>query len=112
MNDEFGKWCLFMVFLRITLTIKSKPQSDYTLRSLNFRTQFPILLAGLRVALTFAGLFDVVFHQLRRVGLGAAHDEITGCPEIAGGIFFLHAREFGEDLFRSLGAHDAHQVAG
>ena len=46
-----------------------------------------------------------------RVGLGAAHDQVTGSPEIAGGILFLHARKLGEDFFGCLSPHDSHQVS-
>jgi len=80
---------------------KNKTQSDYTLRlgsgcqdyfltrmtRMGFDerrlVQISGLLPRLRVALFIAGLFDVVLHQLRRVGLRAAHDQISRRPEVA-----------------------------
>ena len=69
-------------------------------------------ISRLRISLAGASLLDVILDQLWRVGLRSTHDEISWRPEVAGGILLLHAREFGEDFFRGLLAHNPHQVTG
>src|SRR5688572_33150756 len=64
----------------------------------------------MRISLARAGLFDVIFYKLWGMGLCSAHNQVTWRPEITRRIFLFHTLEFNKDLFRSLLAHNTHQI--